>query len=290
MELVVGATGSLGGKIVRELVRRGGPVRALARHADRAASLETAGAEVLLGNLKDPATLLPACRGVDVVVSTASASNRSDDTPENVDLRGNRLLIDAAREAGVRRFVFISTLGATDDSPVAVFRAKAGTEAHLRASGMEHVILQPAAFMDVWFGMLIEGPVLSGQPVTLVGESTHRHAFIAEEDVAQFAAAAARGPRNESMTVPLGGPEAVTWLQVVEAYEEAIGRAIPVRSVPPGAPIPGAPELVWGIAAAFETYESIIPMQDTCALFGVSLTSVREFARKSPIAEGAAGG
>lgn len=280
MDLVVGASGSLGGRIVRELLDRGGPVRALVRDASRGPALETAGATVVPGNLKDPPSLRAACRGVDVVISTASATRRTDDTPENVDARGTMNLVDAAREAGVRRFVYVSTLGAAPDSPVPAFRAKAAAEAHLRESGMDYVILQPDAFMDVWFGMLIEAPLAAGSPVTLVGESRGRHSFIAEADLAKIAAGAARRPGTRNVTLALGGPEAITFADAARAYGAALGKAITIRSVPPGSAIPGLPELVSGIAAAFESYDSIVPMEEISATFGVPLTTVRDFAKR----------
>ena len=288
MELVVGATGSLGGRIARELLDRGGPVRALVRDASRGAGLEAAGAHVVRGDLKDPPSLLAACGGVDVVISTASATRRTDDTPENVDALGTMNLVNAAREAGVRRFVYVSTLGAVPDSPVPAFRAKAAAEAHLARSGMDYVILQPDAFMDVWFGMLIEGPVAAGSPVTLVGESKGRHSFIAEADVAKFAAGAARRPGAQHATLPLGGPEAITFADAARAYGAALGKTIPIRSVPPGSPLPGLPGIVSGIAAAFEGYDSIVPMQEMSVTYGVSLTTVRDFARRR-VAEGLGG-
>jgi len=221
---------------------------------------------------------------VDAVISTASMSKRGDDTPENLDLRGNQHLIDAARRAGVRHFVLVSTLGASIDSPVPVFRAKAGAEAHLKASGLEYTILQPTAYMDVWFPMLIEMPVSIGQPVTLVGESRRRHSFIAERDVAHFAVAAPAPPAARNVTLVIGGPDALTFRDAVHAYEEAIGRPIPIRSVAPGAPIPGVAEPVWPIAAALESFDSPVPMEDTSRRFGVSLTSALDFARHSAIA------
>jgi NADH dehydrogenase len=288
MELVVGATGSLGGRIVRELLDRGGPVLALVRDASRATGLEAAGARVVRGDLKDPASLLAACRGVDTVISTASATRRTDDTPENVDAQGTINLVDAAREAGVRRVVYVSTLGATPESPVPAFRAKAAAEAHLARSGMDYVILQPDAFMDVWFGMLIEGPVAAGSPVTLIGESKGRHSFIAEADVAKFAAGAARRPGTRNLTLALGGPEAITFADATRAYGAALGRDIPIRNVPPGSPLPGLPGIVSGIAAAFESYDSVVPMQETSAAYGVPLTTVRDFARRR-VAEGLGG-
>ncbi|HEX6644770.1 MAG TPA: SDR family oxidoreductase [Gemmatimonadales bacterium] len=280
MELVAGATGSLGGKIVRELLRNGGTVRALARDPGTAAGLASAGAEVVGGNLRDPASLEAACRGVDTVISTASATRRSDDTPENVDHLGTRNLVDAARRAGVRRFVYVSTLGADPASPVPAFQAKGNAEAHLRASGLDWIILQPDAFMDVWFGMLIELPVAMGNPVSLIGESNGRHSFIAEADVARFAAAAARDAGTVNTTLALGGPAAVTFADAVKAYEAALGRSIPVERLPVGAMLPGLPESVSAIAAAFGSFESIVPMHGTSARYDVPLTSVEAFARE----------
>ncbi len=280
MDLVAGATGSLGGMIVRRLLGDGRLVRALVRSPAHRRPLEEAGAEVAIGDLRDPASLQAACRGIDVVVSTASATRREDDTVENVDRLGTQNLVDAARKAGVRRFVFVSTNGASPDSPVPAFRAKAAAEAHIRASGMEHAILQPDAFMDIWFGMLIEMPLGTGQPVTLVGESKGRHSFIAQRDVARFAAAAVRSPGELKATIPLGGPEAITFRQAAEAYGEALGRPLAIRSVAPGEPIPGLPPIVWGIAAGFETYDSPVPMEETCRRFGVRSTGHQDFVRE----------
>ena len=133
MFLVSGSTGSLGRQIVQELISRGQSVRALVRDPSQRQALESAGAEVVVANLKDPASLDRACSGADVVISTASATRREDDTVENVDMRGTQNLADAARRAGTRRFVFVSTNGASPESPVPVFRAKAAAEAHIMA-------------------------------------------------------------------------------------------------------------------------------------------------------------
>lgn len=280
MDLVAGATGSLGGRIVRELLARGHQVRALVRNASQRQALEDAGAEVAIGNLRDPASLDAACRGVDVVISSASATRREDDTVDNVDMRGTQNLVDAACRAGARRFIFVSTNGASPESPVPVFRAKAAAEAHIKACGMEYTVLQPDAFMDIWFGMLIEMPIAKGMPVTLVGESRRRHSFITERDVAQFAAAAARSPEARHAVLALGGPEAITLREAAEAYAEAAGRPLDIRSVAPGEPIPGLPPIVWGIAAGLESYDSPVPMEETARRFGVRPTGYRDFVRE----------
>ena len=279
MVLVVGATGSLGGRIARSLLAAGTPVRALVRPATPAVSLEQAGAVVVRGDLRDPESLERACAGMRAIVTTASATRRGDDSVDNVDLRGNAALFAAARNQGVEHVVMVSTAGAAPDAPVPAFRAKGRAEAALRASGVRYTILQPAPFMDVWFGMLVELPLSMGQSVTLVGESRGRHSFIAERDVAAFALAALENPAARDAVLVLGGPRAVTFREVVDAYQQALAREIPTRSVTPGAPIPGLPEPVWGIAAALEAGDNIVPMEATARRFGVTLTSVDDFAR-----------
>jgi NADH dehydrogenase len=279
MLLVVGATGSLGTRITKGLLEQGRPVRVLVRPESDHAALAGAGAEVAIGNLKDPASLERACRGVETVITTASASRRGDDSIENVDLRGNVNLIDAASLAGVRHLILTSTLGASESSPVPLFRAKAAAEARLQVSGMTWTVLQPNAFMDVWFGMLIEMPLFSGQPVTLVGESRRRHAFITEQDVAAFAIAAVDQPAARNATLVIGGPEALTLRDVVRAYEDAGAPQRPIRSVAPGEPIPGLPEPIWGLAAWLESFDSPVPMELTARTYGVRLTSAAAFAR-----------
>jgi nucleoside-diphosphate-sugar epimerase len=136
MILVVGATGMVGEMIVDGLLDHGKRVRALVRSPEPAASLGARGAETVLGDLKDRASLDRACAGVDILITTAnSASRGGDDNPETVEEQGNRSLVDAARAAGVRHFVFTSALGSALDSPVPFLRGKAIAEQYLTASG-----------------------------------------------------------------------------------------------------------------------------------------------------------
>src|SRR5690606_27868265 len=146
------------------------------------------GAQPVMGDMKDAESLARACDGVRIVITTANSVGRSGtDTVESVDLHGNRSLIDAARAAGVAHFVFVSALGATEDSPVEFFRAKAATERHLMESGMTWTVLQPDIFMEVWIGMLVGMPLQQGSVVTLVGRGDHRHSMVSMRDVASFA-------------------------------------------------------------------------------------------------------
>jgi uncharacterized protein YbjT (DUF2867 family) len=123
MNLVVGATGVIGGMITRRLLEEGQEVRVLVRRdspssqlvqqglATSAESLIEAGAQTVHGDLHDRASLDAALEGIETVISTANSAMRGgEDNPQSVDLEGNRNLIGAAREAGVEHFVFVSLL------------------------------------------------------------------------------------------------------------------------------------------------------------------------------------
>jgi len=276
--LVVGATGHLGGSIARALLAEGKKVRVLVRPGSSYAELVRDGAEPVTGDLKDPASLRAACAGVDAVVTTANAIGRGgEDTIESVDLHGNQHLIEAAEAEGVRRFVFISVLGANTESPVPLIRAKAEAEHRLTASAMTWTILQPNLYMDTWLPMAVGGPAMAGQPVTLVGEGRRRHSMVAMRDVVSYAVAALDRAEANNQHLLIGGPDAISWRDAVAAFEHELGRELPVRTVRPGDPIPGMPEQVNGLFQMLETYDSPLDMTAMAVTYGVTPTGVKDF-------------
>lgn len=276
MILLAGSTGLLGGTIARRLLDQRTPLRVLVRSG----STDLPGAEAVQGDLKDRASLDAACRGVTTVITSANSAQRGgDDNVATVDSAGNVSLIDAARQSGVRHFVFISVAAAGEASPVPLFAAKARAERHLRESGMAWTIVAPHIFMDVWFPMIIGSALGAGQPVALVAGGTRRHSFIAVEDVAAFAVAAAGNPLAAKRRLVLGGPAALSWSEVVDLAGAILGRAVPKVTIPPSAPIPTLPppvdQAIGNLAAGLEQQDVVF---DTTALaqeFGVTLTPAR---------------
>jgi uncharacterized protein YbjT (DUF2867 family) len=285
MILVVGATGRLGGMITQRLLEQGKQVRALVRHnspseelarqgmATPAQALIDAGAQPVYGDLKNRASLDAACQGIEIVLTTANSARRGgEDNVQTVDLEGNRSLIDAARAAGVKHFVFTSALVADRESPSPFLRAKALSEEHLRASGLDYTILAPNTFLEVWTGAIVGLPLRMGQPVTLVGEARRRHSMVSMGDVAAFAVAALDNPVAVNQRLIIGGPEAVSWRDVVAACQRVLGRELPVRFVAPGEPIPALSEEAAGLMVTWERYDSVIDMAETARTFGLELT------------------
>lgn len=290
MKLVVGATGILGGLItqrllingddVRILVRENSPAKALAQKkmATAPKTLIEAGAIPYYGDLKDRDSLDWACDGVDTLITTANSAMRGgEDTVETVDRLGNRNLIEAASGAGVKQFIFTSFLGASLNSPVPLFQAKAEAEADLMDSGMAYTILAPNFYYETWIGMVVGIPLQAHQPVTLVGEGLRKHSLISVGDVAAYAVAAIGHPAAINQRLTLGGPEPLTWRGIVRAFEKVLGQALPVTYLSPGEPIPMLPEIVSPVLAAMETYDSVLPMEATEHTFGVMGTPISTF-------------
>jgi NADH dehydrogenase len=284
MILLAGSTGFVGGMIARSLLEGSQPLTILVRPGSAHRGLVEAGARVALGDLKDPASLAAACRGVDTVVTTASAGQRGgDDTPTTVDLEGNRSLIAAARAAGVKHFIYISALTGTVDHPVPLPRAKALTEVTLRESGVPYTILAANGIMDVMMPLVVGYPLSIGRPVTLVGEGRRRHTFVAARDVAAFAVAAVNRPEALNQRIAVGGPAALSWRDVVEAYERGLGRPIPVEWIAPGQllpdlpPEPGLTDFISGLLASLEMFDSPVDMTNAWRTFGVTPTTIDDF-------------
>lgn len=237
MILVCGATGDLGGRIVQRLVGDDHAVRALVRPQTPADALEDLGVEVARGDLRDEASLAAAVVGVDTVVTTANAISRmlagaKDVSIASVDLTGNRNLVAAAREAGVRRFVFVSAAGVdrgmADRAPFVA--AKRATERLLRDSGMEVVLVRPDMFQEVWLAPASGIDPTRGRAL-VYGKGDTPQRYVAVEDVARLTAALAVA-ENPPRMVEFGGPEPLTRNEVVAAFEAATGRRMTVRHVP----------------------------------------------------------
>lgn len=236
MILVCGATGDLGGRIVHRLLGRGQRVRALVRPTTDAGTLERSGAEVVRGDLRDPASLDRATAGVDTVVTTANAIGRvleggTDLTIADVDRTGNENLVRAAERAGVRRFVLVSMAGVEGMAQVAPYAAaKLATEQLLEHAPMEVVIVRPDMFQELWAGK--EGGIdaTAGRAV-LYGRGRTPHRLVAVDDVAALTTHLALAP-DPPRVVEFGGPEALTQRDVVAAWEAATGRSFTVRRVP----------------------------------------------------------
>ena len=294
LHFVVGATGSLGGRVTRGLLQQGKAVRILTRknpiseemakqgRANTAQSLIEAGAQAVAGDLKDRASLDAACRGVDTVITTATATQRGgEDTIESVDLHGMLSLIEAAKAAGAKRFIYTSVPGASPDNPIPLMKIKGTCEAALEKSGMKYTIVQPTVFMEIWIGMVVGMPLMAGQPITLVGQGDHHHNFISEADVAAFELAVLEEPKAADQRFLVGGPASYTWTEIVQAVSKEMGTQLPFQYLPLGSNVPLLPPEAVTLFSGMETYETYADMSKLAPAYGIKLTTLDEFIQRT---------
>ena len=289
MILIVAASGRLGSVVVQHLLAQDKSIRVMTRNPPGLAHLKQQGVEVVSGDLRDLASLTSACQGVEQVLAAAHAlDGKGDNNPQTVDDMGNRRLIDAAKAAGVKHFIFVSVQGASPDSPMEFFRIKYRTEEYLRASGLSFTILRPAAFMDLW-AQLIGQPIIEQGKTTIFGRGNNPINFVAVEDVARFICTVLDDPRAHNQVIEVGGPENLTMNQVAEIFERTSGRRAKKRHVPlPMMRVmsilmqPINPALSRQIRAGIymDTANLCCDMTETARAFGIQLTPLEELARR----------
>ena len=233
--LLCGATGALGGAIARRFHARGVPFRALVRPATDPGQLPDLGADVVRGDIRDPASLAAAVTGVGTVVSTVNAIGRllggaHDISIRDVDDRGYANLIAAAEAAGVERFVYVSMLGDHAAAHTPFTDAKAATERRLRASAIREVIVRPDAFQEVWLGPA-GGFDLAAGTVRIYGKGTALRRHVAIDDVAEAVVRLTLAD-DPPRTADLAGPEAMSAVEAVDAFQRRLSRPLRTTHVP----------------------------------------------------------
>lgn len=316
MILVVGATGQLGTALVRRLSAAHYPVRAFVRPTSRYRHLQAYGPELAFGDLRIPESVDVACRGVDTVMATANVvAPRGRTSFESTEGTGYRTLIDTCERVGVSRFLFVSIPVTPYDSGIPTARYKRLIEERLRQSGLACTIFRASFFMDVWLALLgssiplrksevptlqrpfwfsrafmsAVGHLIEGRGLALVpGTGQTRHAFIALEDVAEFMVKSLGRPRGANPIVEIGGPEMLSWDEVVAIFGRVLERPIRAAHTPAVLfriamkllmPLSPAAANVMGLSYLAAQVNTLYDSRPLARELGVSLTTVEGFLR-----------
>jgi uncharacterized protein YbjT (DUF2867 family) len=225
LALVIGATGQQGSATARHLLQLGWQVRALVRDPQSPKARRLTGAELVAGDLDDPASLATAMRGVDAVFSMQALAYE----PETLktEIRQGMHVADAVLDAGVGHLVYSSAGGAERRTGIEHFESKAAIEVYIRTLGLPATILRPVFFMDNLLHYaeadaerVMQLPVLPGKPMQV----------IATDDIGRIAAHVI-DHRDDYLgaEIEIAGDE-LTFPEVAEIYEKVTG--VPTRFVP----------------------------------------------------------
>ena len=234
MILVTGASGFVGGHVVRALAGAGERVRALVRDAHGAATLESVDCELVRGDVTDAESLRSAVEGCTAVVHLVAILVGKPADFERVMTHGTASLLEAAVEAGVKRFVQMSALGTSEQTKdtVPYYRAKWASEEAVRASGLSHAILRPSFVFAGDGGALMQfARIARLAPVTpVIGSGTQRLQPIWADDLARAVTLAVRD--GDDVLVELGGPDVVDWNEFWSRLKAALGTRRPALHLP----------------------------------------------------------
>ena len=283
---VAGATGFLGSEICRQLISKNKNVKGLVRvtsDSNKVSRLKEFGVEIVEGDLKNKSSLENALHGMSAVITTVSStlSRQEGDSIQTVDDEGQINLIDAAVNAGVRHFVYVSfcQLG---ECPLQT--AKRKVEKHLAESGLNYTILQPTYFMEVWLSPVL-GFDYPNAKASIFGEGKNKVSWIAIKDVASFAVNSLDNPAAKNRIIELGGPEALSPLEVVNIFETTKGKKFELQFVPEVALKAQRDGAQDPLSKSFSTLTlgvvngSEIDMRSILVDFPIRLTSVIDYAK-----------
>jgi uncharacterized protein YbjT (DUF2867 family) len=225
--LVTGGTGFVGPKIVHALRAENRPTRVLVRKPERQTQLQAWGCELVQGDMTDAESLRRAVEGCATVVHLVALPPFADPkTTERVMEQGTRDLVAAAKEAGAKRLVLMSALGANERSKdiSAYYHAKWEEEQAVKASGIEHTIFRPS-FIFGRDGGLLPGLIrlVRWSPVTpVVGTKKLQPIWV--DDVAAYFAKSLSVGATVNKTFELGGPDVVTWSELNDRIRRMLGK------------------------------------------------------------------
>ncbi|MBK7233520.1 MAG: NAD(P)H-binding protein [Saprospiraceae bacterium] len=316
--LVIGATGQLGYAITEKLAKQNRyKVRAMYREgSDTSALEELNGVELCKGDLLDAESLAKALEQVDVVIATANPvvpTRKTDNFKTSVE--GYRNLIQKCNEAHIKQFIYTSGISfGPYSSGVGLSVAKSQIEDMLTQSGLNYTILIAAAFMDIHLAFMGSDLPLRGTKVSslnrkwkfmnnfydgvkhsiekksvflITGKGDQPTSYICVEDVAEFHVNAIGNPLAENKKITIGGPEALTTMDVKTIFEEIYQKPLKVKSTPAfvlkGISSvmvlfdPVAANILQMQYAASKVSGAVENTQEIASKFGVQLSSVKEY-------------
>jgi uncharacterized protein YbjT (DUF2867 family) len=215
--LVTGATGDVGARVVEQLLQQGERPRIFVRDAQKARTCCGDRVEVFVGDLGDPASLRPALAGIDTLFLVNSG-------PE-IPVR-DQAAAEAAKDAGVKRLVKLSSMDVEQGLAIGAWHEQG--EAAVRASGIPFTFVQPTGFMSnllAWAKSIqIEGIVRSS-----TGDG--RRAFIHSADIAAVAVKALTTPEYTGESLPITGPEALSFAEATAKIGSVIGKRLAFETI-----------------------------------------------------------
>jgi uncharacterized protein YbjT (DUF2867 family) len=221
MILLTGATGKTGSAAAQALLARGAKLRAIVRNPEKAESLKQAGVELVVGDVADPAVLAQGLAGVEKAFLTLANGQQQLDQ--------EKAFTDAAKKAGVKHLVKLSSMEAHADARAPIPRVHWQSEEYIRASGLGWTMVKPNFFMQ---NLLGAGGTIKEQGKFFLPMGKGRTAMIDTRDIGAVVAEVLTGSGHEGQSYEVTGPELLSFYDVADRFSAVLGRKIEYVDMP----------------------------------------------------------
>ena len=228
--LIIGGTGTLGRQIVLKALTKGYQVRCLVRNFRKASFLREWGVELVYGDLTRPETIPPCLKGITAIIDASSSRAEELDSLKKVDWEGKLYLIEAAKVANIKRFIFFSAQNAEQFENIPLMKVKNGIEIKLKQSNIPYTIFRLTGF----YQGLIEQyaiPILETLPIWVTNENTYI-SYMDTQDVAKFCLRALQIPETSNQTFVLSGIKGWVSSEIINLCEQLAGQKAKIQRVP----------------------------------------------------------
>lgn len=238
MILIIGGTGFIGKALIRQLSETGYPVRTLLRPSMRSPGLPTGlPVDVAVSSLLDERSLRAAMVGIDTIYHLASSEREGGRVSlMELEVQGTKAILKAAQDANVKRIIFVSHLGSDRASAFPVLKVKAIAEEFIRRSGLDYTILRSSVVFGAGDSLTTGIARLSTAIpyfFLIPGDGSALLQPIWVEDLVTCLVWSLDQPDTRNRTIDIGGPEYLSFKQVVELVMDNINIRRALVSIAP---------------------------------------------------------
>ena len=228
--LIIGGTGTLGRQIVLQALTKGYPLRCMVRNFRKANFLKDWGVELVYGDLTRPETIPPCLKGITAIIDASTSRANELDSLKKVDWDGKLSLLESAKAAKIKRFIFFSTQNVEQFDNIPLMKLKYGIETKLKESNIPYTIFRLTGF----YQGLIEQyaiPILENLPIWVTNENTNI-AYMDTQDIARFCLRSLQIPQTTNQTFFLSGLKGWVSSEIINLCEQLAGQKAKVQKVP----------------------------------------------------------